>query len=60
MKSLSFEDWLKHELILVGLAENNIEANLKLGFKEDEIKDHFIAIKACNTPSKKHPIQSGD
>jgi hypothetical protein len=27
---VSFEDWLKHELILLGLPENNIEANLKL------------------------------
>ncbi|WP_069470896.1 NACHT domain-containing protein [Candidatus Marithrix sp. Canyon 246] len=26
----SFEDWLKHELILVGLPENNIEADFKL------------------------------
>lgn len=30
MKPLSFEDWLKHELILRGLPENNIEANFKL------------------------------
>jgi hypothetical protein len=30
MKSLYFENWLKHELILLGLPENNIEANFKL------------------------------
>jgi hypothetical protein len=30
MKPLSFENWLKHELILLGLPKNNIEANFKL------------------------------